>query len=249
MPPKAKTPSEEAAMESPKLDQMLAMLQGMSEKISEFNLRMVAVEKKSEAAQEAVAAIKRIDKGVSLESAREQKAVRRRRKLEGSLAQSSRGEVEEEGDVEIISRGEHVVAKIGSHVKTVLTIMGSKRSSTKKAEQADYVESLKVAFEITMNGQIVSRNPRVWEVFTDEEKNGDEVFVQETEGRRRAKLVRSSSDPRKKERKKEASPRKAKEVLGSKRKQFVARKSLRSHGERRRRWKVRLKERKTPRGE
>ena len=67
-----------------------------------------------------------------------------------------------------------------------------------------------------------------------------------TEGRRRAKLVRSSSDPRKKERKKEASPRKAKEVLGSKRKQFVARKSLRSHGERRRRWKVRLKEQKTP---
>ena len=127
--------------------------------------------------------------------------------------------------------------------------MGSKRSSTKKAEQADYVESLKVAFETTMNGQIVSRNPRVWEVFTDEEKNGDEVFVQETEGRRRAKLVRSSSDPRKKERKKEASPRKAKEVLGSKRKQFVARKSLRSHGERRRRWKVRLKEQKTPRGE
>ena len=45
MPPKAKTPSEEAAMESPKLDQMLAMLQGMSEKISEFDLRMVAVEK------------------------------------------------------------------------------------------------------------------------------------------------------------------------------------------------------------
>ena len=178
MPPK-KTPSEEAAMESPKLDQMLAMLQGMSEKISEFNLRMVAVEKKSEAAQEAVAAIKRIDKGVSLESAREQKAVRRRRKLEGSLAQSSRGEEGKEGDVEIISRGEHVVAKIGSHVKTVLTIMGSKRSSTKKAEQADYVESLKVAFETTMNGQIVSRNPRVWEVFTDEEKNGDEVFVQE----------------------------------------------------------------------
>ena len=179
MPPKAKTPLKEAAMESPKLDQMLAMLQGMSEKISEFNLRMVAVEKKSEAAQEAVAAIKRIDKGVSLESAREQKAVRRRRKLEGSLAQSSRGEVREAGDEEIISRGEHVVAKIGSHVKTVLTIMGSKRSSTKKAEQADYVESLKVAFETTMNGQIVSRNPRVWEVFADEEKNGDEVFVQE----------------------------------------------------------------------
>ena len=60
------------------------------------------------------------------------------------------------------------MAKIGSHVKTVLTIMGSKRSSTKKAEQADYVESLKVAFETTMNGQIVSRNTRVWEVFTDE---------------------------------------------------------------------------------
>ena len=178
MPPK-KTPSEEAAMENPKLDQMLAMLQGMSEQISEFNLRMVAVEKKSEAAQEAVAAIKRIDKGVSLESAREQKAVRRRRKLEGSLAQSSRGEEGKEGDVEIISRGEHVVAKIGSHVKTVLTIMGSKRNSTKKAEQADYVESLKVAFETTMNGQIVSRNPRVWEVFKDDEKNGDEVFVQE----------------------------------------------------------------------
>ena len=49
--------------------------------------------------------------------------------------------------------------------------------------------------------------------------------------------------------KEEVSPRKAKEVLGSKRKQFVARKSLRSHGERRRRWKVRLKEQKTPRGE
>ena len=134
MPPKAKTPTKEAAMENPKLDQMLAMLQGMSEKISEFDLRMVAVEKKSEAAQEAVEAIKRIDKGVSLESAREQKAVRRRRKLEGSLAQPSCGEVREEGDEEIISRGEHVVAKIGSHVKTVLTIMGSKRSSTKKAE-------------------------------------------------------------------------------------------------------------------
>ena len=84
MPPK-KTPSEEAAMENPKLDQMLAMLQEMSEKISEFNLRMVAVERKSEAAQEAVEAIKRVDKGVSLESAREQKAVRRRRKLEGAL--------------------------------------------------------------------------------------------------------------------------------------------------------------------
>jgi hypothetical protein len=106
MPPKAKTPSEEAAMESPKLDQMLAMLQGMSEKISEFDLRMVAVEKKSDTAREAVDAIKRVDK--------------------------------------------------------------------------------------------------------------------------------------------EVSPRKAKEVLGSKRKQFVAKKSLRSHGERRRRWKVRLKEQKTP---
>ena len=159
--------------------QVLEMLQTMSAQDERLGERIGAVEKKSEAAQEAVAAIKRIDKGVSLESAREQKAVRRRRKLEGSLAQSSRGEVREEGDEEIISRGEHVVAKIGSHVKTVLTIMGSKRSSTKKAEQADYVESLKVAFETTMNGQIVSRNPRVWEVFTDEEKNGDEVFVQE----------------------------------------------------------------------
>jgi len=248
MPPK-KTPSKEPATVDPQIGQVLEMLQTMSAQIKGLGERIGAVEKKSEAAQEAVAAIKRIDKGVSLESAREQKAVRRRRKLEGSLAQSSRGEVREEGDEEIISRGEHVVAKIGSHVKTVLTIMGSKRSSTKKAEQADYVESLKVAFETTMNGQIVSRNPRVWEVFTDEEKNGDEVFVQETEGRRRAKLVRSSSDPRKKERKKEASPRKAKEVLGSKGKQFVARKSLRSHGERRRRWKVRLKEQQTPRGE
>ena len=248
MPPK-KTPSKEPATADPQIGQVLEMLQTLSAQMERLGERIGAVEKKSEAAQEAVAAIKRIDKGVSLESAREQKAVRRRRKLEGSLAQSSRGEVREEGDEEIISRGEHVVAKIGSHVKTVLTIMGSKRSSTKKAEQADYVESLKVAFETTMNGQIVSRNPRVWEVFTDEEKNGDEVFVQETEGRRRAKLVRSSSDPRKKERKKEASPRKAKEVLGSKRKQFVARKSLRSHGERRRRWKVRLKEQKTPRGE
>ena len=245
MPPK-RTPSKEPATADPQIGQVLEMLQTLSAQMERLGERIGAVEKKSEAAQEAVAAIKRIDKGVSLESAREQKAVRRRRKLEGSLAQSSRGEVREAGDEEIISRGEHVVAKIGSHVKTVLTIMGSKRSSTKKAEQADYVESLKVAFETTMNGQIVSRNPRVWEVFTDEEKNGDEVFVQETEGRRRAKLVRSSSDPRKKERKKEASPRKAKEVLGSKRKQFVARKSLRSHGERRRRWKVRLKEQKTP---
>ena len=158
MPPKAKTPSEEAAMESPKLDQMLAMLQGMSEKISEFDLRMVAVEKKSDAAREAVDAIKRVDKGDSLENAREQKTVCRRVKFEGSRkypAESSRGE-EEEGDVEIISRSEIVVAKIGAHVKTVLTIMGSKKSSTKKAEQAEYVESLKVAFETTMNGQIES---------------------------------------------------------------------------------------------
>ena len=42
-----------------------------------------------------------------------------------------------EGDEEIISRSENVVAKIGAHVKTVLTIMGSKKSSTKKAEQAE----------------------------------------------------------------------------------------------------------------
>ena len=105
MPPKAKTPSEEAAMESPKLDQMLAMLQGMSENISEFDLRMVAVEKKSDAAREAVDAIKRVDKGDSLENARELDAVCRRTKLEGSRkypAESSRGE-EEEGDEEIIS--------------------------------------------------------------------------------------------------------------------------------------------------
>jgi hypothetical protein len=72
MPPKAKTPSEEAAMENPKLDQMLAMLQGMSEQISGLDLRMVAVEKKSDAAREAVDAIKRVDKGDSLENAREQ---------------------------------------------------------------------------------------------------------------------------------------------------------------------------------
>ena len=97
-------------MENPKLDQMLAMLQGMSEMISEFDLRMVAVEKKSDAAREAVDAIKRVGKEVSLESAREQKAVRRRAKLEGSRrypAESSRGE-EEEGDVEIISRSERL---------------------------------------------------------------------------------------------------------------------------------------------
>ena len=178
MPPK-RTPSKEPATADPQIGQVLEMLQTMSAQIKRLGERIGAVEKKSEAAQEAVAAIKRIDKGVSLESAREQKAVRRRRKLEGSLAQSSRGEEEEEGDVEIISRGENVVAKIGAHVKTVLTIMGSKRSSTKKAEQADYVESLKVAFETTMNGQIVSRNPRVWEAFKDDEKNGDVVFVQE----------------------------------------------------------------------
>ena len=141
MPPKAKTPTKEAAMENPKLDQMLAMLQRMSEKISGLDLRMVAVEKKSDAAREAVDAIKRVDKGDSLENAREQNAVRRRVKFEGSRkypAESSRGE-EEEGDVEIISRSEIVVAKIGAHVKTVLTIMGSKKSSTKKADQADYV--------------------------------------------------------------------------------------------------------------
>ena len=96
-------------MENPKLDQMLAMLQGMSEKISEFNLRMVAVEKKSDAAREAADAIKMVDKEVFLESAREQKAVRRRAKLEGGRkypAESSRGE-EEGGDVEIISRSEN----------------------------------------------------------------------------------------------------------------------------------------------
>ena len=180
-------------MENPKLDQMLAMLQGMSEKISEFDLRMVAVEKKSDAAREAVDAIKKVDKEVSprkaTDRAREnQKEVRRRAKLVGSRypAESSRDQEQEE----------------------------EVRCKT-KLEGTDLLQN------------------RVLATGT-------------TEGRRRAKLVRSSSDPRKKERKKEASPRKAKEVLGSKRKQFVARKSLRSHGERRRRWKVRLKEQKTP---
>ena len=180
MPPK-RTPSKEPATADPQIGQVLEMLQTMSAQIKRLGERIGAVEKKSEAAQGAVAAIKRIDKEVSprkaTDRAREnQKEVRRRAKLVGSRypAESSRGEEE---DVEIISRSGNVVTKIGAHVKTVLTIMGSKKSSTKKAEQADYVESLKVAFETTMNGQIVSRNPRVWEVFADNEENGDEVFV------------------------------------------------------------------------
>ena len=182
MPPK-RTPSKETATADPQIGQVLEMLQTMSAQIKRLGERIGAVEKKSEAALEAVDAIKKVDKEVSprkaTDRAREnQKEVRRRAKPVGSRypAESSRGEEEDE---EIISRGEHVVTKIGAHVKTVLTIMGSKKSSTKKAEQAYYVESLKVAFETTMNGQIVSRNPRVWEVFADEEKNGDEVFVQE----------------------------------------------------------------------
>ena len=69
--------------------------------------------------------------------------------------------------------------KIETHVKTVLTIIGPKKSKTKKVEQADYVKSVKVAFETTMNEQIISRNARVWEVFADNVKNRDDVFVQE----------------------------------------------------------------------
>ena len=61
-------------METTKLDQMLAMLQGMSEQISfsgplsqisGLDLRLLAVEKKSDAAREAVDAIKKVDKEVS----------------------------------------------------------------------------------------------------------------------------------------------------------------------------------------
>ena len=90
-------------METTKLDQMLVMMQAMSEQISGLDLRMLAVEKKSDAAREAVDAIKKVDKEVSprkaTDRAREnQKEVRRRAKLVGSRypAESSRDQEQEE---------------------------------------------------------------------------------------------------------------------------------------------------------
>ena len=132
MPPKTKTPLKEAAMASQQLDQMLAMLQAMSAQIAGLSQRMDAAEKESDAARGAVNAIKKVGKKKfprkATDRAREnQKEACRRAKLKGSKcpAKTSR---DEEADVEIISSSKNVVTKIGAHVvKTVLTIMGSKK--------------------------------------------------------------------------------------------------------------------------
>ena len=91
MPPK-KTPSKEPATADPQIGQVLEMLQTMSAQIKRLGERIGAVEKKSEAALEAVDAIKKVDKEVSprkaTDRAREnQKEVRRRAKLVGSRKQ------------------------------------------------------------------------------------------------------------------------------------------------------------------
>ena len=173
MPPKAKTPSKEAATETTKLDQVLAMLQVMSEKVSGLDLRMVAVEKKSDAAREAVDAIKKVDKGDSLEKAREQRS---ERPIKGEERKASRREAYDKATALL---GTTAAAEISASIKAIMQIVATAKSSSKKNEQAEYVETIQMAFETTLMGEIVSRSDRIWEVYSDNAKNRESAFVQE----------------------------------------------------------------------
>ena len=59
-----------------------------------------------------------------------------------------------------------------------MQIVGVAKSSSKKNEQAEYVETIQMAFEATLMVEIVSRDDRTWEVYADNMKNREAAFVQ-----------------------------------------------------------------------
>jgi len=163
-------------------DDVLSMLQTISAQLQGLTNRVDAIEMSSRAASKAAksGSLEGIEE---VESAKEGflrarqglKSARRKVKLEGNNSGPSgaKGSL----DAKLMSPG--VAPRIGVNVKTILQIIGTTKSSSKKLEQADYIDSLSVAFETTMLEQIVSGEDRVWEVFVENEANREEVFVQE----------------------------------------------------------------------
>ena len=156
MPPK-KTPSKESATVDPQIGQVLEMLQTLSAQMKGLGERIGAVEKKQ---GEAIQGADRFEWTSNEESAKKELLrarrgmadARRKERLEGKkvLNDSSFGD-EIEGDARQLV-GPEAAAKIGANMKTVLAIMGSTKSSKKKAEQTEYVDLLTVAFETAMMG-------------------------------------------------------------------------------------------------
>jgi hypothetical protein len=183
MPPK-KTPSKEPATVDPQIGQVLEMLQTLSAQMKGLGERIGAVEKKQ---GEAIQGADRFEWTSNEESAKKELLrarrgmadARRKERLEGKkvLNDSSFGD-EIEGDARQLV-GPEAAAKIGANMKTVLAIMGSTKSSKKKAEQTEYVDLLTVAFETAMMGEIVSSNAQVWETFASNDANKTAAFIQE----------------------------------------------------------------------
>ena len=96
--------------------------------------------------------------------------------LKGEERKTSRREAYDEATALL---GTTAAAKISASIKAIMQIVGTAKSSSKKNEQAEYVETIQMAFETTLMGEIVSRSDQIWEVYSDNVKNRESAFVQE----------------------------------------------------------------------
>ena len=175
MPPKAKTPSKGSAEENPQLNQVLAMLQSMTVQINGLISRIGTMEKKTEAAE--VAAIGGVDpKGQRSERFLKGRTRGSERSLKREEQATSRREAYDEA---MASLGTTAATRISASIKTIIHIVGVAKSSSKKNEQTEYVETIQMAFETTLMGEIVSRDDHIWEVYADNIDNRETAFVQE----------------------------------------------------------------------
>ena len=139
MPSKAKTPSKVSAEENPQLEQVLAMMQAMSAQINGLNSRIDTMEKKSEATDE-VAVIG----GADLKGQRSERSLKgQTRGNERSLKREERAPSRRKAyDEATASLGTTAATRISASIKTIMQIVGTAKSSSKKNEQAEYVETI-----------------------------------------------------------------------------------------------------------
>ena len=176
MPPKAKTPLKASSEDKPQLEQVLAMLQAMSAQINGLSSRMETMEKKSEAAHERASLGEQLPEGQKKSERPMKGRAWESNSLKGEERKTSRREAYDEATALL---GTTAAAKISASIKAIMQIVGTAKSSSKKNEQAEYVETIQMAFETTLMGEIVSRNDQIWEVYSDNAKNRESAFVQE----------------------------------------------------------------------
>jgi hypothetical protein len=158
MPPKAKTPLKASSEDKPQLEQVLAMLQAMSAQINGLSSRMETMEKKSEAAHERAGLGEQLPEGQKKRKQPMKGRAWESNSLKGEERKTSRREAYDEATALL---GNTAAAKISASIKAIMQIVGTAKSSSKKNEQAEYVETIQMAFETTLMGEIVSRNDQI----------------------------------------------------------------------------------------